>query len=288
MMAELLLWALKLTITTMILAIGMGSSFADLTYLWRRPTMLIRSLLAMYVLVPFAAWALVTLLPLTPGAKVVLLVLAVSAGAPLLPRRLIAMGNSAFIFSLVVTSSLLAIIAVPLWISILARYFGITLAMSWLQISAVIAKSLLLPLVIGMVFRALWPQLCSNIAETILKITGLLLTILAITLLFANWDFFLQVRWQGMAALLCLLLTALGIGHLMGGPDPDDRTALAVACATRHVGIAITVAITFPGTRTSVLLAAYIVVSLLVSLPYLRWRQHTAHRCQCRRVNCDA
>ena len=38
-----------------------------------------------------------------------------------------------------------------------------------------------------------------------------------------------------MVALVVLLL-AVAIGHVLGGPHPDDRTALAIACATRHKG----------------------------------------------------
>ena len=49
------------------------------------------------------------------GARVeiALLVLAVSAGAPLLPRKLMKIGDGAYIFSLALTSSLLAILLVP-------------------------------------------------------------------------------------------------------------------------------------------------------------------------------
>ena len=79
-MTETLLTLLKLSVGALILAIGMGSTFSDLAFLWRRPGLLLRSLLAMYVLVPLAAFLLVTLLPIAPGVKAALLVLAVSAG----------------------------------------------------------------------------------------------------------------------------------------------------------------------------------------------------------------
>jgi hypothetical protein len=39
--------------------------------------------------------------------------------------------------------------------------------------------------------------------------------------------------------------------------DPDERTALAIACVTRHVGVAVVVATSFRGPRTAVMLAAY-------------------------------
>ena len=68
----------------------------------------------------------------------------------------------------------------------------------------------------------------------------------------------------------------LAIGHALGGPKPDDRTALAIACATRHIGIAVLVATAFRGPGTMVLIAAYIVASAAVSIPYLQWRRRQA------------
>jgi len=68
------------------------------------------------------------------------------------------------------------------------------------------------------------------------------------------------------------------IGHLLGGPTEDDRTALAIACATRHIGVAVMVATSLPGPRTIVILAVYITTSLVISLPYLRWRRAVAPR----------
>jgi len=75
-----------------------------------------------------------------------------------------------------------------------------------------------------------------------------------------------------------LIVMALAIGHLVGGPEADDRTALAIACATRHIGIAVLVATSVPGPRTAVVIAVYIAVSLVVSLPYLHWRRAVSRR----------
>jgi Sodium Bile acid symporter family len=122
-MTEVLLLLVKISVGALILAIGMGATVADLAYVWRRPGLLLRSLLAMYVLVPLAALFLVKTWPLAPGVKAALLVLAVSAGAPLLPRKLQRFGSDAYVFSLVVTSSLLAIVVVPAWIALLALVF---------------------------------------------------------------------------------------------------------------------------------------------------------------------
>ena len=97
-----------------------------------------------------------------------------------------------------------------------------------------------------------------------------------LALLVLHWPLFTAVRWPGMVALVVLLLLAVAIGHLLGGPHPDDRTALAIACATRHIGVAVVVATAFRGPRTMVLLAAYVVASAVVSIPYLQWCRRQA------------
>ena len=95
----------------------------------------------------------------------------------------------------------------------------------------------------------------------------------ALLLLGLNWEIVLHIKWEGVLTLAALIVLALAIGHLLGGPAEDDRTALAIACATRHIGVAIMVATSLPGPRTIVILAVYITTSAVISLPYLRWRR---------------
>jgi BASS family bile acid:Na+ symporter len=272
-MTELLLTLLKLSVVALILAIGMSSTFSDLAYLWRRPVLLVRSFLAMYVLVPLAAWFLVKVFPIAPPVKAALLILAASAGAPLLPRKLLGLGSGAYIFSLVVTSSVLAIILVPAWVALLGQHFEAAAELSPTDVAFVVAKTFLVPLAIGMIFRACAAGWCERFANRLLAFAGIVMAVSGVALIALHWEVFLQVRVTGVAALVALLLTALAIGHALGGPSPDDRTALAVACSTRHIGLAVLVASSFPGSRSAVLVAAYIVTSLLITLPYLRWRR---------------
>lgn len=275
-MTTLLLIALKVAVGVLILAIGLGSTFADLLYIWRRPALLLRSLLAMYVLVPLAAVLLVSLLPLSTAVKAALLVLAVSAGAPLLPRKLGALGSDAYVFSLVVLSSLLAIVLVPAWLALAGNAFGVAAELEPSAVASVIAKSFLLPLLVGLVLRKLFPALAERFADRLMAAAGLVLAGSALILLATHWQVFMEMQNIGMLSLVLLLLAALAIGHAMGGPAADDRTALAIACATRHVGLAVLVASSFPGPKTTVLIAAYIVASAAVSIPYLKWRRAVA------------
>lgn len=272
-MTHNLLLILKVLVAVLVAAVGLGSTAADLTYLWRRPGLLLRSLLAMYLLVPLLALGLVAMLSLSPGTEIALLVLAISAGAPLVPRKLMQFDNDAYIFSLVVTSSLLAIVTVPAWAAVLAPLYGRTSELRPAHLAPVIATSFLIPLALGMVLRLPLRAVAERLSEKILRIGGAALALCGLVLLVANGGLLLEAGWPFLATLAVMTFGALVIGHLTGGPDPDDRTALAVCCATRHIGIAVLVAASVPGPRTAVLVAAYIVVSAVVSVPYLQWRR---------------
>jgi BASS family bile acid:Na+ symporter len=275
-MAEPLLTALKVSVAALILAIGLGSTPADLGYLWRRPRLLLRSVLAMYLVVPLAALVLVKVVPLSPGVKTALLVLAISAGAPLLPRKLMRLGREGYVFSLVVTSSLLAVVLVPAWVAVLAAHFNRETAVTPVVVATTIARTFLAPLLLGMLLR--WPlsRVADRLSDGILKAGGIVLLLGAVALLALQGRLLLEAGWWPLLALAGLTLVALLVGHVLGGPDPDDRTALAVCCATRHVGIAILAASVAPGPRVATLVLAYLLASALVSIPYAQWRRRTA------------
>lgn len=269
----ILLICLKLSVVALLLAIGMLSTKKEITYLWRRPKLLFRSLLTMYVLVPLAAILFVYFLPLTDGLKLAVFVLAISAGAPLLPKKLMGLGSDEYVLSLVVTASVLAIVTVPIWSTVLGPLFNRQSHLAPIDVALLISKSFLLPLIIGMLVRRFFPNKAESIADKILSVAGLVLAVSALILLGMNWQLLVKAGWTALLALAGLTLISLIIGHLMGGKEPGERTALAVSCATRHLGLAILVAAAVPGPKTAVFVAVYIVASAIVVIPYLQWQK---------------
>lgn len=262
---------LKVSIVALIACVGAGTSPSELTYLWRRPGLLLRSLAAMYLLVPLVAFGLVLIMPIERGVKAAMLVLAVSAGAPLLPKRLKKLNSQEYIFSLLITSSLVAIVAVPLWTALLGAYFDVTVELSASTVVSDIAN--LLPIMIGMGLRAIFPVWSARLSDRVIMIAGVVLVASGIILLVIHRQHLVGLSWQGVLALVGLMVFALFIGQLLGGPNRDDRTALAIACATRHVGVALIVATEFVGVRTVVLVVAYFVTAFIVSSIYLTRRR---------------
>ncbi|QSI76021.1 bile acid:sodium symporter family protein [Niveibacterium microcysteis] len=267
---------LKGAVAVMLLAIGAASSVRQVAYLWQRPALLSRALLAMYVLVPAAAVLIDEFVPLGNVARAALLVLAVSAGAPMLPRKLGAIGRSPYVFSLVVTSSFLAVAFVPVWVMVLGPHFELDRQVEPLQIAMSVAQTILLPLLAGMALRAMWPAICERWADRLIAALGSLLMLMGLAMLLMFGHMLLDVPPRSFVAMTGLLLIALVIGHLLGGPDPHERTALAITCSTRHVGLAVLVAASMPGPYAVLLITAYLLCSLIVTVPYLMWRRRSA------------
>lgn len=273
-----LLLLLQAAITVLIFGIGLESTPGDALHLLRHPGQLLRALLAMYVAVPLVALAVVELLPLAPPVAGAILVLAASSGAPLLPRKVLGVSDGAYVFSLVVLTSLLAIVVVPLWMALLPAVFSRLPPIPPEQTAVLIARSFFLPLLAGMMLRRLAPAFCRRAGPVLVAVAGVALVTGAVALLVVNHDTLLEVRWRGIAALAAFMVVSLAIGHLFGGPDPDRRTGLAVACALRHIGVAVLVATSLPGPKTATILAVYVATSTAVSVPYVTWRRRLAQR----------
>ena len=70
---------------------------------------------------------------------------------------------------------------------------------------------------------------------------------------------------------------ALAVGHLLGGPEPATRTAVAITSALRNPGLALLVA-TFNGWPPVIMgtVLAYVLVTVSIVVPYVMWRRRIA------------
>jgi BASS family bile acid:Na+ symporter len=269
----MLLIILKTSIATLILAIGMTAVTDDIVYLWRRPVLLVKSIIAMYVVMPAVAVLMSYVLDLPVQTELALVILAICAGAPLLPRKLIKFGGDpSYVFSLIVSTSLLAIVTVPASLHLLAGTISLdTPAVTPTHVAGVIMKTFLLPLGIGMLLRWVAPTLAERIGEPLLKIASIVMGICAIVALMASFRLVFEVGLPSVLAFAAFTFAAILAGHFFGGPDPSDRTSLAIACASRHIGLALLIAANARDQHALALVVAYLLASAVVSIPYVLW-----------------
>jgi BASS family bile acid:Na+ symporter len=83
----------------------------------------------------------------------------------------------------------------------------------------------------------------------------------------------LSLIGDGSLALIILTLSAgIAAGHLLGGPEPSRRVALAQAAATRHPGIAaIIVQRNFDDRRVMLAVILFLLTSIVISAMYGKW-----------------
>ncbi len=99
---------------TSVLAFGSRATGEDVLYLWRRPGLLTRSFLTIYVVMPLVTLVLVLVLPLPRPTTVALVLLAISPSLPVSPKTMLKFGgHPPCVHSLLVSVSLLALVAIP-------------------------------------------------------------------------------------------------------------------------------------------------------------------------------
>ena len=273
---------LKASVLLNVFAIGLRASAQDATYLFRRPGELIRAIFAMNVLMPAFALVLVSVIDLTPAVKIALVALSVSPIPPLLPKKLVkAGGTGSYAMGLLIAAGLLAIIFVPLAMEVIERVRHVPLQMTVVSIAALIFMTVVLPLGLGVAVHSLAPGRAERLAKPISQIAGIGLLACVVTILIAAAPIIWTLVDSGtLIALAAFVVVGLAIGHVLGGPTPENRTALAISTASRHPGIAIAIAQTnFPEQKLA--LAAvilYLVVNALISITYNAWTQRADRR----------
>src|SRR5262245_44606724 len=106
---QLVILAAQLSIIVTVFGFGLKATTDDLLYLVRRPGLLTRSLVAMFVVMPVVAVVLVRLFDFRLTVEIALLVLAISPVPPILPaRETKAGGHSAYAIGLMAMLALLA------------------------------------------------------------------------------------------------------------------------------------------------------------------------------------
>jgi bile acid:Na+ symporter, BASS family len=275
--AGLIRLVLTASILLLVFALGLRANLEHATYLFRRPARLLRGFLAMAVAVPVMAAALAALVHLDPAVEIALLLMAVSPIPPILPAKLLDLGGrSRYVFGLLVAASLIAIVVVPLAIEVLGWVFRREAHIGAGVVARVVGVTVLLPLATGLVVRRVAPLAAERVAPGISRIGNVLLLTGLVTVLLFMAPAIVTLIGNGTILIIAAIVgTGLLAGHWLGGPDPDDRTALAIASSTRHPGVALAIArLNFPEeTRVPAAIFLFLLVNALVTLPYGVWRR---------------
>jgi BASS family bile acid:Na+ symporter len=272
-----ILLAVQASILMMVFGFGLQTTPGDVLDVVRRPSLLGRSLVAMFVIMPIIAFTLDRLFALHPAVEIALLALSISPIPPLLPaKEQKAGGYFSYALGLLAIVGALSIVIVPAAVHLLGRYSVRPLAMAPSAVAGAVLLSVLLPLAAGLAFRAIVPALAVRIEKPIGLIAKVLLVFGLIAILASVLPAVLALLGNGtIAAFVVFAVAGLAVGHWLGGPEDGHRLVLALSTASRHPAIALAVAkANFPDEpylTASILL--YLLVNALVGIPFLAWRK---------------
>ena len=265
--------ALQASVLLTVFGFGLRATVSELLYLLRRPWLLARSLVAMFVVMPIIAVILVRSFELRPSFEIALIALSISPVPPLLPtKESKAGGVTAYALGLMGVVALLAIVVVPMLVEVGERYFDRPFQMPPAAIAKVVLTTIVVPLVAGLLVRALVPTVASRLAKPIRLVAPALLLAGAVALLASALPAMLGLAdGRTLVAMTAFVSIGLAAGHWLGGPHAEEATVLALSTANRHPAIAFALAKTNspdePFLGVSILL--YLVVAAVLSVPYV-------------------
>jgi predicted Na+-dependent transporter len=268
--------AFGITIFLAVLVEGVVVSRADVGYVFRKPGRLVRTILAMNVLGPIVAIIVCRLFVLHPAVIVALVTLSMTPVGALFPQGMLGLvrpERGAHAHGLFVATTLLSVVLTPLAIEMINVLYGEDLHLSPLTVASVAVGALLLPLCIGLVIGRVFPA-AKRWVPAIQQASGRLFLLCLVGFAILGWSRMAVIIRDGtLPAIVIISMCGLAVGHLLGGPEEDDRTVLAFATVSRHPGVAIAIAALTrePLAPIGVLLA--VVVNEVAVRPYRWWRQ---------------
>jgi BASS family bile acid:Na+ symporter len=276
----LLTACIAVTVFTVMLGIGLGVTPGELRMLWRSPGLMLRALFSVLVAVPALALAVTRAFDLSRAAEIGIVLMAISPGAPVALRRSLAAGaHTAFAPGLQICVAILAVVSMPLWIAALNELYAGQARIDPRDVMRQVFIAQLLPLGLGIALRHFGATLTAHIEPTVRR-AGTVLLIVAVVLVLAElWRPLYEAGTATIGAMVLTTAAALAAGHLLGGPAPTTRTAVAITSAARNPGLALLVATVnaaSPDIIATVL--AYVLISLLAITPYAVWRHRAATR----------
>jgi BASS family bile acid:Na+ symporter len=245
---------------------GAGLTVAEIRGPLRNRRLIVRALLANFVLVPLAALLLARGLRLEQGLALGLLLVGCSAGDPLLLKLAqIARGNLAFAVGLMALQLIVTIGYLPLVLPMLAP--GVTVD-PWKIVKPLLVL-MILPLVLGLILKARSGSVAKRVKPLLEGVSNISLVLFCVLLIVLNFHLLGSVFGTGgIFAVLVLTPLSIGIGWFLGGPSKDNARVMSIGTAWRNLSAALVVGSTLNDPRVHVMIIVVAVIGFAILLPF--------------------
>ncbi len=251
------------------LGMGLGLRVSEIVAPLRNVRLVVLSLVANFVVMPFAALALARILRLEESMAIGLLLLGMAGGAPFLPKLAqIARGNLAFAVGLMVLLMVITVGYLPIVLPLLLP--GVTVNPT--QIARSLVLLMLLPLGGALAVNANRPDIAAKVKPIFDKASNLgLIVLMALQTLFNVRSVMAVFGTGGILAGILFLGVGVAAGWALGGSRRDTRSVLGLGTAQRNIAAALVVANqSFEDPNVVVMVVVVAIVGLLTLMPLSR------------------
>jgi BASS family bile acid:Na+ symporter len=275
--------AVKAIVTAALFAVvfaeGTRIEARDFSVLYRRPGALLRGVLAVIVVVPVIALAVVRVVR---PSYVVTVALALLSAAPLAPLVIRRQANTGEDFRVAATMhialALVSVVSTPLAIALLGPRLGFAGVAPVSAIGAVVLKTVLLPFGLGVVLRTLAPAAADRVRPILGKLGLAIIGAMVLVAAFKGRRIFVTLGARDYLAMMLFCALTLGTGHILAARE-RERTTFALESAARNPGLALLIATMTFGPVGGAVLLPYLVVFFLASALYVQMRKRArSHR----------
>lgn len=278
---------LPLALAVIMFSLGLGLTVADFVRVVTQPRAYALGAVSQLVVIPLVAYALAVAFRLSPELAVGMMILSLSPGgvtSNLLTK--LAKGDVALAVSLTGTTSLIAVVTMPLLAAFFADHFmgadappiNITsLGFTMFLITA-------LPVLLGLLLRRYATDLAVAIEKPLEKVAVALFVVVVLGALASNWRLFVDNLLVLGPSLVLLNIILLGFGLAAGklfGLKGAEATAISIETGVHNATVGITVGTLIAEAASglppfSLPSGVYGITMYLVTIPFVLWRRRVA------------
>jgi BASS family bile acid:Na+ symporter len=264
---------LTASVMLIVCSLGLMATLQEATRLSQWRLQCIRSVLAMFVIMPVFAGILVYVLSLPPALEIAFVALAISPVPPVLPQKALGAGGSrSYVLGLFVAAAITSILFIPIAVKLTGIIFDLPARMPLGIMARIVTISIIAPLGVGLSLRQVSPGFAERLSAPLSRFSTLLLIIGLLPVLFTQGSAAISLIGNGTLLAIALFVTVgLIAGTLLGGPNASDRTVLSLCTASRHPGVAMAIASTnFPNQKLVLpAILLYLILNALISWMFL-------------------
>jgi BASS family bile acid:Na+ symporter len=258
-------------VVTSMFSFGLRLTLSEIIEPLRDIRLLLTTLAANFVIVPLVAVLLADLLGLEEDLRIGLILIALVAGAPLVPKLAqIAKANIPF----AVASTALLVVGTVVYLPLVFPLVLPGVRLDAMSIVRPLGIQIILPLVLGLIVDYISRDEADALLPVLGQIANVSLTLMLVLMLGGNAGNVIGLIGTGsLLAAILLFAVAMVTGYFLGGPDNGTRRTLSIATGQRNLAAAFVVATGSFADRPTVVvfLAAAGLIAMIMMMPIAGW-----------------